>query len=194
MDHHPAALLLLYLVLPLWILAGTADWLFHRRQRIECNAGVKESVLHLLMFVEIAVPVLACLLLDINALVFALMLAAFALHEATSLWDVSYAASRRRVPPLEQHVHSFLEILPLTAGLLVAVLHWPQALALFGAGPEPARWDLAWKRPALPPAYVAAVIAAAALLAGLPFLEELQRTLRVRARSRPPEPAPSRRP
>lgn len=188
---HPAALLLLYLILPLWILAGTADWMCHRREHIECNAGVKESVLHLLMFVEIAVPLLACLLLEINALVFALMLACLVLHEATSLWDVSYASSRRRIPPLEQHVHSFLELLPLAAGLLVAVLHWPQALALFGAGPEPARWNLAWKDPPMPTVYLVAVISCGALLAGLPFVEELWRGLRARqARAKPAAPGP----
>jgi hypothetical protein len=34
-------------------------------------------------------------------------------HQATAMWDVSYAYRRREIRPTEQHVHSFLEMLPL---------------------------------------------------------------------------------
>jgi GNAT superfamily N-acetyltransferase len=86
------------------------------------------------MFAEVAIPLLAALFLEINALIIALMIVAFLAHEATALWDVSYAVTRREVTPFEQHVHSFLEMLPLMAAAFVATLHWPQFLALFGAG------------------------------------------------------------
>ena len=65
-------------------------------------------------------------------LVIALMIAAFLAHQVTALWDVSYAVTRRYVSPIEQHVHSFLEMIPLMAGAFVVVLNWPQLLALFG--------------------------------------------------------------
>jgi hypothetical protein len=175
-----AQALLTYLVLPIWFAAGVADWLCHRQTDIEHTAGPKESLLHLLMFGEIAVPLLACLFLEINALVFALMVVAFIAHELTAYWDVSYAVTRRHVPPIEQHVHSFLEIIPLTAGLLVGVLHWPQLLALFGLGDEPARFTLELKRDPLPLSSVLMVMSAAVMLEVLPFLEELWRTLKAR--------------
>jgi hypothetical protein len=82
------------------------------------------------------------------------------------------------VTPFEQHVHSFLEMLPLMGAAFVVVLHWPQFLALFGAGPEPARFDLIWKQEPLPVAYIAAVLTAALLFELLPYLEELWRGLR----------------
>lgn len=81
------------------------------------------------MFGEVAVPLLLALFFDINALVFVVMIVAFLAHEATALWDASYAIKHRYVSPLEQHVHSFLEMVPLLAGTLLAALHWPQLAA-----------------------------------------------------------------
>ncbi|WP_217906588.1 diguanylate cyclase [Bordetella genomosp. 11] len=180
-DTGDAALrILMYFIMPLWIAAGVADYLCHRRTDIAHTAGPKESALHLLMFAEIGIPLLACLFLQVNALVFLVMILAFIAHEATALWDVSYASRRRHIGPFEQHVHSFLELLPLAAGMLVAVLHWPQFLALFGLGPEPAGWDVRWKDPPLPAGYVAFVLLAAVVLEFLPYVEELWRGLRAR--------------
>jgi hypothetical protein len=178
MLADPVLVILLYFVLPLWFAAGFADWLCHRAAKIEATAGAKESLIHLLMFGEMAIPLLAALFLEINALIIVLMVVAFLAHEATALWDVSYAVTHRVVSPFEQHVHSFLEMLPLMAAAFVTVLHWPQFLALFGLGSETARFDLTWKRTPLPVAYVATVLIAALLLEALPYLEELRRCLR----------------
>jgi len=70
------------------------------------------------------------------------------------MWDVSYAIDKPDVSPLEQHVHSFLEMIPLMAGSFVAVLHWPQLLALFGLGTAPAHFSIAWKSQPLPVVYM----------------------------------------
>ena len=91
------------------------------------------------MFAEVGLPLLALLFLEPDALVLGLLLAGFLLHEPTALWDVTYASSRRRVPPFEQHVHSFLEILPLVVFLLAAVDRPGQLLALFGSRPPKER-------------------------------------------------------
>lgn len=188
----PTTFLLLYAVLPLWLLAGLADWFCHRASAIEHTSGAKESALHLLMFAEVAVPLLACLFLEINALVFLVMILGFAAHEATTFWDLTYASARRTITPLEQHVHSFLEVLPLAAGLLVATLHWGQLLALFGLGDEAARFTLAWKEPPLPAGYVVAIIGLAFLLDLVPFLEEFWRGKRERDNSKVTSPASPR--
>ena len=132
------------------------------------------------MFGEFAVPILMCLFFDINALLFAVMIASFIAHEATALWDVSYAIERRYVSPIEQHVHSFLEMVPLMAGIVVAVQHWGQLLALFGVGSDPARFTLQLKPEPLPIFYIVLVLGSTLLLDLLPYLEELWRGLRAR--------------
>ncbi|RZL03436.1 MAG: diguanylate cyclase [Rubrivivax sp.] len=180
MSMQPAHYLLMYVLMPLWIAAGLADWWCHRRSDIEHTAGPKESLMHLLMFAEVGIPLLAALFLEINALVIALMLLAFVLHEATALWDVSFAVGRRIVSPLEQHVHSFLEMIPLMAILLVAVLHPDQFAALFGLGPEPGRFDLALKSEPVPAPYLISFFTAVALFTVAPYLHELWRGLKAK--------------
>lgn len=64
--------------------------------------------------------------------------------------DVSYATTARTVSPVEQHVHSFLEMIPLMGIVNVVSLHWRQFHALFGFGDEPARFELAWRAEPLP--------------------------------------------
>jgi hypothetical protein len=178
MEQDPTLLVLMYFVVPVWLMAGFADWLCHRATNIETTSGAKESVLHLLLFAEVAGPFLAALLLDINALVLAFMIVMFFVHEATTLWDLSYAVNLREITPIEQHVHSYLEMMPLMGLLLVAARHWPQFLALFGFGDEAVRFDIALKVPPLPPAYIFSAVAAALLFAVLPYTEELWRGLR----------------
>jgi hypothetical protein len=180
--ENPTQALLLYFIMPVWFLAGLADYLCHRATDIEHTAGPKESLLHLLMFGEVAIPLLMCLFLEINSLVFAIMIVAFLAHEATALWDVSYAIQRRYVSPLEQHVHSFLELIPLMAGLMIAISHWPQLLALFGLGSEAPRFTIEWKNEPVPIAYVVSVLGAALALELLPYLEELWRGIREKGR------------
>ncbi|MCR6630770.1 MAG: hypothetical protein NVV74_12370 [Magnetospirillum sp.] len=166
---------LLYVIVPLWLLVGIADWVCHRRTDIQHTTGAKESLIHLLMLVEMGAPVLAALVLEINALVLVVMLAAFVAHEATALWDVSYAVTRRRVTPVEQHIHSFLEVLPFMALSFVVCLHWGQALAIVGMGPETADWAVRLKPDPLPLGYLGAVLGAILLLEVLPYLEEFWR-------------------
>jgi hypothetical protein len=121
--------MLMYFVLPLWLAAGFADYLCHRAAHIERTTGWTESAFHLLQFAEMAVAVLAALFLEITSGVILLMAVCLVLHEATAIWDVRYAASRRAITPTEQHVHSVLEMLPLTGLLLVIALHWPAFVA-----------------------------------------------------------------
>jgi hypothetical protein len=149
---------------------------------IETTSGYKESLLHLLQFAEVGVPILAALFLEINALIILVMIVCFVLHELTAFWDVSYASRTRVVTPVEQPVHSFLEMLPLMALLLIVVLHWPQFVALFGLGNEPPRFALAVKQPPLPWGYVATMLALVLGFELLPYLEELVRGLRARRR------------
>lgn len=178
MLNDPAVLILMYFILPIWLLAGFADWLCHRASHIETTTGAKESILHLLMFAEIGLPLLAAIFLQINAGIIALMIVAFFIHEATSLWDVSYAVTARNVTPIEQHIHSFLEMIPLMAILFVISLHWDQFQSLFGFGPENASFSLTWKEEPLPVFYVFSIMIVTLLFELIPFIEEFFRGLR----------------
>jgi hypothetical protein len=178
MLNDPVVLILMYFILPLWLLAGFADWLCHRATHIETTTGAKESVFHLIMLAEMGLPLLAAIFLEVNAGIIAFMIGAFFLHEITALWDVSYAVTRRRVSPIEQHVHSVQEMIPLMAILLLSSRHWEQFRALFGFGTETARFELAWKEEQLPVTYVLSVMAMALLLEIIPFVEEFSRGLK----------------
>ena len=172
MTSDPILILLWYVLLPLWMLAGLADWLFHRAAGIQHTTGDRESLIHLLMFGQMGAGLLACLFLEINALVFVLLAVLFVLHEATALWDVSYAVKRRRVSPMEQHVHSFLELLPLMAIALLAVRYWPIIQGMFGVGGQAPDWALRWKAEPLPMSYVVPLLLAATVFELLPFGQE----------------------
>jgi ABC-type spermidine/putrescine transport system permease subunit I len=139
----------------------------------------------LLQLGEMAVPTLAAIFLEINALVILTMVLCLLAHEATAIWDVSYAYRTREVTPSEQHVHSFLEMLPLMGLLIVVTLHWQQFLALFGLGVEAADFGWRLKDPPLPWLYVASILLLVLLFEVLPYLEEFLRGWRRRERSKP---------
>ena len=179
---------LLYVVLPFWMLAGLADFACHRDLRIEHNAGLGESLLHLLMLAELAVAILAPLFLDLTATVFAVMLIGCIAHEVTMCADLAYANSRRRVPWFEQWVHGLQQAMPWAWISGWMLLGGPQALALLGLGDEVPDWSLRLRSPSLPAPYLVAVLAGAAVLVWLPFLYECWRCQR-EARGHPGRPA-----
>jgi hypothetical protein len=154
--------LLAWGIFPLWLAAGGADWLCHRRSRIEETSGTRESWLHVVAFFEIALPVAAALFLQMTALLIVVTGAAVLAHMATSLLDTSYSQPRRHISPLEQQVHSHLEMLPLFAFALVLVLH-------AGEWRDPV-WRFVAREPPLPVAAVAATLLA--LLAALGMIVE----------------------
>lgn len=160
-------LLLMYGVLPLWVAAGFADWWCHRRSAIESTGGVLESNFHLVMFAQMGLAGLAVLLMEVNATVLALLAALFLMHEATVWLELRFVAPRRAISPLEQMVHSFMELLPLAGLLLLCALHHDQF-----SRPE---WGLEWKRFPLPTAYLVVALGTIALLNLLPLLEEAHR-------------------
>ena len=176
-------LILMYFIIPLWFIAGIVDWFCHRSSNIAATAGPKESLIHLLMFLEVGVPLFLVLLFEVNSLIIAVGIVFFLLHELTALWDVSYAVSKRRVGPIEQHVHSFLEMIPLLALILVIARHWSHFIALFGLGESPADFGLRFKQEPLPTWYLLSVIAVATVLEFLPYVEELIRGMKAKEKS-----------
>lgn len=171
--------------MPMWIGAGLADWWCHRRTDIEHTAGLTESAIHAAMMAEAGLPTLLGLFCEVNAGAPAVTYGTLGIHELTAVWDVAYADGRREVTPAEQHVHGFLERVPLMATVLLTVLHWDQARSVFGLGDVP-DWSIKSKRRRLSVRYRAGVLAAVGGLVALPYGEELLRCLRARANGAPP--------
>jgi hypothetical protein len=132
----------------------------HRASRIERTSGARESRLHFLLHLEIAVPITLALFFEINALLFTIMIVAVLAHFATSLWDTYRAQPLRYISPIEQQVHSWLEMLPVFALIIVSLLHRD----------EFTEWTLQPRVNALP--FATVVTTLLLLLAGLGFIVE----------------------
>jgi hypothetical protein len=171
--QEPASLFLAYVVFPLWVAAGFADWTCHLRTGIAQTSGLRENLLHLLMFGQIGVGIAAVVLLEINAAVLMLVLMVFVVHEFTVYWDLSYSTLLRDVGPFEQMVHSFLEMLPLLALALLMVA---------AASEGPVDWSLRMKEQPLPANYLAAGMLLVGLFNVLLLLQETYSCIRARRR------------
>ena len=161
----------LFLALPAWLGPGLLDWWCHRRTHIEepGNGGTKESLVHSAMFAEAGVPLLLAATLEMNPLLITLMTGAAAVHEATAMVDVRVALeSDRHVSQFEQHVHSFLEVMPFWIVPLMVLLHEPATK----------RWALTRRSSALSKGDLALIAGGVVLLGALPYSEELLRCLR----------------
>lgn len=171
--------LYLFLLLPLWLAAGIGDQLCHREQGIERHDGLRESLLHLLMALQIGVLGAGVLLLQPSLGSLALMLAACVAHEAVTWVDLAHAESRRRVPWYEQAVHGWQQVLPWV--IFGSYLAMEEATT-----PALSRsvWLLHLKQPLLPAPWLPLVLAGAAVLGLGPVLHETWRCWR-RAPRRP---------
>jgi hypothetical protein len=166
-----------WFVMPIWLGAGLADWWCHRRTDIEHTAGTQESAIHAAMMLEAGAPAMLGLFCEVDAGVLALTYSTLAVHEVTAILDVAYADGRRVVTPTEQHVHGFLERVPLMATAFLTVLHWDQARALIDRGGR-ADCRIRPKRRPISVRYRAGILAAVTGLVALPYGEELARCLR----------------
>lgn len=169
---------ILYGVMPVWIAAGFADWLCHRRSAIERTSGTTESALHLVMIATLGIPTLAAAFFEINAVTVALMLGGFTLHELVFYIDLRWSSARRDIPPIEQIVHSFMEFVPVIGGVLVLLIHWPAVLSLFGLGVAPPDFALRPRPEPLTREIITVYGTALTLLILAPYAEEFWRCMR----------------
>ena len=175
-THDLLRLALMYLIFPLWLLAGFADYFCHRASQIEATSGLKESLLHVAGFGEVALPVFAALFLQVNTLILGVMFIGVLLHEAMIIWDVSYAARTRHISPLEQHIHALLELLPW----VISPDH-PPSLGRGERSDAAGNFVIAWKQPPLDAGYLIGVALAVLVLGIGPYAEEFVRCYRNRA-------------
>lgn len=158
---------LVWLLYPLWLVAGGIDYFCHRQTDIEHTSGPKESAFHVAEFVAVGFIVVAAAMLEITLAVLVLMFAAACVHTVLSFVDVSYTEGRRRITALEQHAHGVLNVLPFIVVALLAMMHWDDLLT-GGA--------LRWRDAPLTLQQQVALIGSFVVLAGTPVFEELFRT------------------
>jgi hypothetical protein len=183
--------LLLGCVLPLWIVSGLADWACHRRSDIEHTAGTNEALVHAAMMSQAGAPVLLGLFAEINAGVLAATLTALGAHQATAIWDVAYAESRREVTATEQHVHGLLEQVPVMATAFLLTLHWDQAKTLIPGSRQQPRFAITPKRNPVSARARASIIGLITLLGVIPYSEEIIRCRRADKTVGPHQPGES---
>ncbi len=169
---------LLYVFLPLWGVAGFADWCCHRATNIESTSGLKESLLHSLMGLQLGIPILLCLLFQVNVLVLMICFLAWLLHEIVAHLDVHYAAPRRHISIWEMHAHSYLASLPFYMLVMIMVINWPVVVKLITFD-----WQgqMTLTRVELPhggPRYLAYYLSFMTVLCFFPYAEENLRCLR----------------
>ena len=162
--------LLAYVLYPVWLAAGAVDYLCHRRSRIEQTSGVGESAFHVLQFAVMALLLAGALLFDTTRPVLGTLFALAVLHLVLSYLDVRYTEKRRYISPLEQHAHGIMDVLPLVAVALLAIVHWPDLIQ--PVGPQ------IRLREALPLRDAALFLGSYLVLAGTPIVEEHWRTRR----------------
>jgi hypothetical protein len=172
------AFLLTWVLYPLWLAAGAVDYFCHRSTAIEHTSGAGESWLHVAQFLCLLAALALVVSFDFTWPVLAAATVAVLTHSALAYLDVSYTDGRRRITPLEQQAHGYMEVIPLVSLCLVAIVNWDQLASLQH---EESVWrlraDLAESRQRL------WLVGSFLLVAGLPIGEELLRTLRARSRS-----------
>lgn len=170
--------LLLYAVFPLWLVAGVADALCHRRSDLPHSSGIGESALHLFMLAQVGLGTLLILFCEITAPVLLVLALIVIAHTATTYWDLAYTLGRRRIGAFEQLVHGWLEVLPFIAFAILAVVHRPETRRLFEF--DTAQWTWRLRDPPLPPSLVASVIALSLVFAAMPAVLEFIQAWRAR--------------
>lgn len=173
--------LLMYGVLPLWVLGGLAEGWCHRRTHFNTPARGRETLYHLTLLAQMGIGGLAALWLEINLATLVLLLGLFLLHEATRWLDMGHTRGTRELQDGERMAYSFLELLPLFIVLCLIALFGSQA----GGWMDASAWQLRWKDDPLPPGYVLTLCTVIGLAHIVPRLEDAVRHWRS---NRPPTP------
>jgi len=122
--------LLLFIFLPLWGIAGFVDWCCHKATNIESTSGFFESALHSIMGIQVAIPILLCLLFEVNVGILLICFLVWLLHELIAHLDVHYASPKRHISIWEMHAHSYLSTLPFYMLSIIVIINWPVFLKL----------------------------------------------------------------
>jgi hypothetical protein len=171
--------LILYGVLPLWGITGFIDWCCHRATRIEQTSGLKESLMHSVMGIQLGIPIILCLAFQVNVLLLLLCIAAWLSHEFVAHWDVATAAPKRVISIWEMHVHNYMATIPLYLLALIMIINWEVTIRLVTL-----EWHGQMRLEPLPAPlgssnYIRNYLIFMAILCVVPYIEENLRCWRV---------------
>lgn len=121
---------LLYIILPAWVFCGFFDYLCHKHTKIETTTGLRETILHALMGIQIGLPIYLGLFLEVDVLLLLIMLGVLIFHEYVAHHDVKTTYHKREITVWEIHAHSFLEVIPFVIFGLLSLLKWPAFINL----------------------------------------------------------------
>lgn len=176
--------LLLYGILPLWGISGFIDWCCHRATRIEHTSGLKESLIHSLMGLQLGVPILLCVLFEVNILILFICFTAWLAHEFVAHWDVHYSSHLRKISIWEMHAHNYLATIPLYSLALICVLRWEIVLKLVSFDWQGQFTFTLLNRPIGGELYLPAYLTFMTITCIFPYLEENFRCLKSHLKSR----------
>ena len=168
---------LLFALLPIWGIAGFCDWLCHRATKIESTSGIKESLMHSLMGIQIGIPILLCLFFEVNVLILLICVLTWLLHEGVAHWDVSYAAPRRTISIWEMHAHNYLGTLPMYMLIIIVIINWSEFIKLVSFQWQGQMVLIPLDQPQGGAGYVTAYLTFMAVLCVFPYFEENIRCL-----------------
>ena len=165
MGYEVAVLRIAYTAYVVWLLAGLADFVCHRRSNLPLTSGLRESRFHLGQVGLIGSGAVLWLALEPGWHVFWLCALLTCVHAVIGYLDTKSAYGLRPITPIEQHLHSVLDTAPWIGLALMAWLiasdDWMPAVGLrLRSEPLAAR---TWF----------AILAPAVLLVGVPVLAEL---------------------
>jgi hypothetical protein len=150
-----------------WLVAGLCDFLVHRRTDLPHTSGVPESATHLLQLALLGLAVVVGMGFEVGRSAALLLLALVVAHAAVGYWDTRIAFGRARVVlPVEQHVHSVLDMAPPAALAWLLASTWPAAIV--------PGWTMGARTPALPVAAWAAALVPPLVLCVVPALLEFR--------------------
>ena len=155
----------------LWTIAGRLDFVCHRRTNLSSTSGLAESRLHLVQLVLMGAGTVLVLWLQATAALAVVLLAVVIAHAVAGYRDTRNAfEAGRTILPVEQHLHSILDIAPWVAWAAVA---WRAASA------PSIDWTLSVRSPAIAWTTWAMVLVPAAVLCVWPALIEYRASWRV---------------
>jgi hypothetical protein len=150
-----------------WLVAGTGDFLCHRVTDLPHTSGVAESALHLLQLILLGSGMVLAMAFETTPLISLVLILLVMAHAAAGYVDTRTAFVRRRVIlPIEQHLHSVLDMAPIVALANLLIATWPAAID--------GGWHATLRTPALPWELWCAVLLPATLLCVVPALLELR--------------------
>lgn len=171
--------MILYGLLPLWGITGLIDWNCHRITKIETTSGLRESLIHTAMGIQLGIPILVCMLFYVNVTVLLICFVAWFLHEFVAHYDVHYSAPKRHISIWEVHVHNYMATVPLYLLMLILVINWDMFINLITFNWE---GNLQLQRVSstyVGPKYLSAYLTFMAITCVVPYAEENFRCLRV---------------